>query len=608
MGIFLLVSIIVRLVAFFWSFRVVTRLRTAWTWVLPTVLALMSLRQILTLAMRVQEAGTWSLSAFARFDELPALVVSVIALGAVMFLDRSGGRVKMEGDGLRASERRLRQVIDLVPHHIFAKDREGHILLANRAAAEAYGMTVDEFVGKRHQDLLDDVAVVEQMLAEDRHVIDTGRPRVNPAREVTSQRWGGKRVFYTSKVPFTEAETGQPAVLGIAIDITDLRKAEESLRQAQKMETVGLLAGGLAHDFNNLLTAMLGYTDLARVSLPPDSPALEYLDNLERAAEQAAGLTGSLLTFTHRAPTEKRWVSIADICAESKRLLLRLMPANIRQDWEQPAKDLYVYADPVQLQQVLMNLVINARDAMPDGGTVRVQAHKLEPGVAAPPGGARGGDLLRLEVSDTGTGMTEEVRAHVFEPFYTTKPRERGTGLGLAIAQAIVTDHGGRIEVESEPGAGSTFSIILPLEKPAERELRPAPATIPPAPPDTHVLVVEDDDLVRSLVATVLRDAGFVVEQSRHGVEGFQLANSMPHVHVVVADAELPGLSGIELLKRILAQRPEARGLLVSGRTDDESVREEARRLRCAVLYKPLRMPTLVRAVSSVARGVPISD
>ena len=267
-------------------------------------------------------------------------------------------------------------------------------------------------------------------------------------------------------------------IAAIVTDATQRRQLEDQLRQAQKMEAVGTLASGIAHDFNNLLTAIYGYTELAKTFLPGDSPAVESLNMVEQAARQASGVTRSLLTFSRKAPGHKQVLNLTVVINDTVRLLRHVLPASI--EVEQiipPGFDGWVNADAMQLQQVLMNLAVNARDAMPDGGRLGISLHH-EPatpaaGSAGPAGAADGSAVLVVE--DSGIGMSEETQARIFDPFFTTKPRGQGTGLGMAIIHGIITNHGGTIHVDSKEGRGTRVTVTLP---------RAEPAPAPPSEPD----------------------------------------------------------------------------------------------------------------------------
>ena len=294
-------------------------------------------------------------------------------------------------------------------------------------------------------------------------------------------------------------------------EIAARKEAEAQLRQAQKLEAVGHLASGIAHDFNNLLTAISGYVALAKKTLRPDHPAVSSLESVEQVAEQAEGVTRALLTFSRKTAARKQPVELAAVVEKAAHLLKRILPAGIDLIVDTGfVSGVWVNADSVQLQQVLLNLAINARDAMPNGGRLQIR-------LALPRDGGIEPQAVRLIVRDTGTGMSPETLARIFEPFFTTKPRGTGTGLGLAIVHGIVTDHGGTIEVESQVGRGTTFTVALPVARAQVRPSEPVEDREPCASHGEVVLVAEDHPYVRQIMTTGLRAAGYEVGQAEDG-------------------------------------------------------------------------------------------
>ena len=335
--------------------------------------------------------------------------------------------------------------------------------------------------------------------------------------------------------------------------VEHLRASDEQLRQSQKLEAVGQLASGVAHDFNNLLTAIQGYVGLAKTTLPANHPAIESLEQVEEASRQATGVAHALLTFTRRGTSQRRPVELGSVIEPALKLLRRTLPASIDLRMEPSATDVWVNADPTQLQQVILNLTINARDAMEGGGQVRVRVEASEPGEAA------------IVVSDDGIGMSEAVQARLYEPFFTTKPKGAGTGLGLSIVHGIISEHGGRIVVRSEPGRGSVFRVVLPRV---------------PAPPEGptllersvslargSVLVVEDDALVRGLICSMLTSLGFESAAAATAAAADTLADSGSFVAALI-DIELPDRNGAEMLAGWRRQGRMFPAVLVTGLAD----------------------------------------
>ena len=373
--------------------------------------------------------------------------------------------VRRADQALRESEARLRQVIDLVPHFIFAKDEEGRFLLANRAVAEAYGTTVDGLMGRTDADFARSEEEVRHFREDDLEVIRSGQPRVVLEEPITDTR-GRVRHLQTTKIPFTFSGTGRPAVLGVSIDISERKAAEEALRRAAKEESLSVLAGGVAHDFNNLLAAILGHASLALKQLPEGSPARRHVEKAASAVERAADLTRQMLAYSGRGHFVVRPTDVNALVRENLPLLEVAVPKSVRLEARLFPGLPPVDADVGQIQQVLMNLVINGAEAIGErGGTVTVATGTKE--VAASDESlwrASGqplapGRYVLLEVRDDGPGMDADTVDRIFEPFFTTK--FTGRGLGLAAVLGVVRGHRGALSVESAPGQGTVFRILF---------------------------------------------------------------------------------------------------------------------------------------------------
>ncbi len=390
---------------------------------------------------------------------------------------------------------------------------------------------------------------------------------------------------------------------GIMRDLTGVRELEQRLRQSQKMEAVGRLAGGIAHDFNNLLTAILGNLELAeRRQGEPDA----NLATVRGAAQRAAELTRQLLAFARRQIVEPRLIDLNDSILQVDRMLSRLLGEDIHRTHDLQHGLGAVRIDPTQVEQILINLAINARDAMPDGGRITFRTRNVDAAEVAP-AGDDGGPWVELTVSDTGRGMSAKELAHAFEPFYTTKARDRGTGLGLATCEGIVTQNGGRIDAFSEPGQGATFRILLPRVE--GEPTRPRPPEIgdeaEPAPSgDETILVVEDEENVRRMVETALRAKGYTVYGAASGPEAIRLARGFPgRIDLLVTDVVLPELNGKEIADRLRATRPDLKVLFCSGYTDNAIVRRGVLREGVEFLHKPYTPSRLARRIRDILDG-----
>ena len=383
-----------------------------------------------------------------------------------------------------------------------------------------------------------------------------------------------------------------------------LRKSEEELRHSQKMEAVGRLAGGVAHDFNNLLTAIIGYAELISTRAKTNALVKQNADLIRKAGEQAATLTRQLLAFSRKQILQPKVIDLNALVVEMEKLLRRVIGERFDLQSHPDAEIGRVKADPSQIEQVVLNLGVNARDAMPKGGKLVIRTENVRLDETTAPQIAASlvpGDYVVLSVTDTGAGMDDETKAHIFEPFFTTKGPGKGTGLGLATVYGIVRQTGGGISVESEPGKGSTFRIYLPLER------APVDYTRTPVPPldksDNFetVLVVEDEEIVRDLVCVVLEEQGYNVLCAVDGLEALKLAANFDGViHLLVTDVIMPNMNGHELAAKLSTARPDMKILYVSGYSDNDIGDHGVLDPRFELLQKPFTPQTLARKIHEV--------
>ncbi|MGH7608237.1 MAG: ATP-binding protein, partial [Gemmatimonadales bacterium] len=426
---------------------------------------------------------------------------------------------------LRRHERLLRQIIDANPSLIFVKDWDGRFIVVNQAVAEIYGSTVESLIGKTDADFNPNQEEVAHFLQDDREVMSSARPKLIAEEPVTNPATGTTRWFQTIKLPLRLPDDDFPKLLGVATEITERKRLEEQLMQSQKMEAVGQLAGGVAHDFNNILTAIVGYTDLLAADLAANDPHLEDLEEIRKAARRAAALTRQLLAFSRKQVLEPRVLDVNEVVQNLDKMLRSLISENIALRAELTPDLAAVRADPNQLEQVIMNLAINSRDAMPQGGTLTIETGNvtLDEAYAASHISVVPGSYVMLAVSDTGCGMDEQTKARIFEPFFTTKPAGRGTGLGLSTVYGIVKQSGGTIWLYSEPGKGTTFKVYLPVvDEALEPAATPAPFVAGRSGAET-ILLVEDDEQLRRLAHRALAAQGYTVLEADRGAAALDI-------------------------------------------------------------------------------------
>ena len=504
---------------------------------------------------------------------------------------------------LQAIEARLRQVIASTPAVLYASavKPEGFApswVSENIARTMGYdvaeALQPDWWLSHLHPDDRDEVlAAVAGVLASG-HLSAVYRFR---------HKSGGYRWIHDQAELVRDAKGDPVELFGSWLDVTERKALETQLLQSQKMEAIGRLAGGVAHDFNNLLTAIIGNAELLLGTIGREHPASGDIDEILKASLRAADLTRQLLAFGRRQVLAPRVLGVNTVVAGLDKLLRRLVGEHIELLTALAADPDAVKADPGQLEQAVMNLVVNARDAMPEGGKLTIETANIvfedpyteEHGTLAP------GRYVMLAVSDTGVGMTPETRAHIFEPFFTTKDVGKGTGLGLAMVYGFVQQSGGYIWVYSEPGRGATFKMYLPRVDQAPEPVPATPLARAALRGSETVLLVEDDDSVRSLTRKMLEVQGYAVLAASSGAEALRaVAASGGVVHLLVTDVVLPAMSGRELAERLRAARPGVKVLYTSGYTDEAIVHHGVLDPGIAFLQKPFTSDALARKVREV--------
>lgn len=492
------------------------------------------------------------------------------------------------------------EIINSAREGIVVYDRELRYLVWNPYMEELSGFKASEVLGRRVDEVFPKLKE-DGLVARLEELMGGGAP---VTLEFGGRDAAGREIWLSdASAPLRSASGEVVGVIATVRDITERRAIEEQLRQAQKLESVGRLAGGVAHDFNNKLTVILGNAELA--SFKTEEPALkEHLGQIVKAAEQSRDITAQLLAFSRQQVITPKPVQVNAILEELRKSLGRLIGEHIA-IVVVPGEGLWqINIDPVQLDQIIMNLAVNARDAMPQGGTITIATGNCE--LREPPPGSPGvapGGFVRIECRDTGEGMDAETRRHIFEPFYTTKRQGKGTGLGLATVYGIVTQNGGFIEVETELGRGSAFKVFFPRCT-AERCREPEPPAPVPARGSGTVLLVEDEEMVRDLTMSMLESMGYRCLAIADPREALVVAeNPEVEIDLVLTDVLMPGMRGQEMMEALRRVRPGAKCIYMSGYTaailDDDSVRREG----AAFLKKPFQMEELAKLVQEVLSG-----
>ena len=522
------------------------------------------------------------------------------AVGAIVVNFRDVSERRTAEAALRDSEERYRTLVEGVRDIIFALSPEGTIASLNPAFETITGWRREEWVGRPFERLVhpEDLPLALELLGR------VVRGELRPASQFRVRTAKGDyRVGEFSATPQLH-EGRLVGILGIGRDVTERVQLEQQLRQAQKMEAVGRLAGGIAHDFNNILTAITGYADLLLEDLGATDPRRQDADEIHKAADRAAGLTRQLLAFSRQQVLQPTVLEVNKLVSDLEKMLRRLLGEDVELSTRLAPTTGRVKADPGQLEQVVMNLAVNARDAMPNGGKLTLETANvdLDEAYAADHYPARAGPFVMLAVSDTGIGMSEETQVHMFEPFFTTKEKGKGTGLGLATVYGIIKQSGGFIWVYSEVGHGTTFKLYLPrVEELAERAAAPAHARTRPARGTETILVVEDEAPVRNVARQVLERHGYTVLEAPSAEAALDIATRYSGtIHLLLTDVVMPGLNGRELASRLVDLRPDARVIFMSGYTDDAVTRHGVLEPGSAYVQKPFTPDAIARRVREV--------
>ncbi len=499
---------------------------------------------------------------------------------------------------LRVSQARLQAVLDNSPAMIFIKDLDGRYLLSNRQFEKITGVPGAQVIGKTDYDLFRPEQAAA-FRANDLEVLKAGAPM---EFEEAALHNDGIHTSIVCKFPLRDSDGKPYAVCGITTDITARKQLEEQLRQAQKMEAIGRLAGGIAHDFNNLLMVIIGYCRLLLQQVVRDPLMQNRIEEILRAGERATTLTRQLLAFSRKQVLTPTVLDLNTVLSEMSSMLQRLLGEDINLATALDPALGHVKTDQGQIEQVIMNLAVNARDAMPRGGRLTIETRNVELREATRQNqSVRVGHYVLLSVSDTGEGMDAATQERIFEPFFTTKEQGKGTGLGLATVYGIVKQSGGYIFVYSERGRGTTFKLYLPrVDEPvASASLGPVEAGLPRG--TETVLLVEDEPGVRSFVRNILQQYGYTVLEARHGFEALVIAHQHPaSIHLLLTDVVMPQMSGPEVAAHLIPLRPDLKVLYMSGYSDEAVIHHGVMAPATAFLQKPCGPDTLVRKVREV--------
>ncbi len=513
-------------------------------------------------------------------------------------------------DELAQTSERLRAVLDSAVDGIVIIDKEGTIQQVNPSVQKMFGYAPEELLGQNVKLLMPSPYRDEHDGYLERYG-RTGEARIiGIGRQVEGRRRDG--CTFPLDLAVSEVRHGKELFfLGTLRDIGERLRLEGELRQGQKMEAVGRLAGGVAHDFNTLLGTILGYSEMLLSRLPPAEASRAPVERIHRAAQRGAQLTRQLLQFSRRQEITAQQIDLQSVLAEIDTLLDRLVREDVRLRLDVERGLGRVWGDAGEMHQLLLNLVVNACDAMPEGGSLTIALHGLEAAAELPVVGGRlpPGTYVRLEVTDTGTGMDERLLARIFEPFFTTKEPGKGTGLGLAMVHAAVKRSKGGIAVRSRPGQGTTFQVYFPVAAPATGE--PPIAAVPaaaageaaePASGRATILLVEDDDMFRELMRQVLANHGYSVLAAPNPEVALALAEaSGAGVELLLSDVIMPGGTGADLARQLTARQPGMKVVLMSGYTDDVlSDRQPDRSLAHAFLEKPFPTSDLLRLLADL--------
>jgi PAS domain S-box-containing protein len=528
-------------------------------------------------------------SAVVEFQGAPAIQVACIDV-----TER-----KQAEEALKETKEYLDHIINRIGDMVFVMDREHRFVLLNDASCE--------FIGKQREELLGKVRSEYTLLGQEQSLWEQEEKVFETGREIFTEDslpdgQGNIRTLMTRKSLLAD-RGGNQQIIGVSRDITEYKQLQLQFLQSQKMEAIGVLAGGVAHDFNNLLNVINGYSELILEGLNPEDPVRRDLEQIRGAGQHAASLTSQLLTFSRKQILQPEILYLNDVITRMSSMLRRVIGEDIEIiTVTQPDLGL-VNADPGQIQQIVMNLAVNARDAMPKGGKLTIETANVDcdEDYVRRHSALKAGPYVMLAITDNGIGMDDATKAHLFEPFFTTKGKDRGTGLGLSTIYGIVKQSNGFIWVYSEPGEGTTFKIYFPRVESEMAATEIQSKSKSESRGFETVLVVEDDGSVRALTRRVLEDRGYIVLDAADGRQALDIAEQHTgEIHLLLTDVVMPGMTGKDLVSRLQSRRPKMKALYASGYTDNAIVHHGILDPGVAFLQKPFTAKALTNKVREV--------
>jgi PAS domain S-box-containing protein len=506
---------------------------------------------------------------------------------------------------LQSSEQKYRSLVESIPDIIFALNMDGSFSYIGPRWKKILGHEETEVLGKYfihfapveyHESLIQEFVEARK-----------GEKRTENARWQFYRKDGELRYFSGYTAPLLDEQGTIIGTMGIAQDITEQKRLEEQLRQAQKMESIGNLAGGIAHDFNNLLGGILGYASFVKKKISKQDPLYHSINNIERSAMQAAELTKQLLGFARRGKVQVKPINCNGLVLDLIQFLRRTIDKRMAMEVDLDPQLNLIEGDETQLQQSLINICLNARDALPTGGTLRIVTGNvtLSGNGALKQPGRKDGPYVRITLSDTGSGMTPEIQSQIFEPFFTTKESGRGTGLGLSMVYGIIQNHGGYIEVKSAPAQGTTFELFLPALPDIKIEETGPISSVSALPKGSEtLLIVDDEEIIRQLGADILEDVGYKILLASRGEEAIEIySRRKEEIALVILDVVMPGLGGKKTFLKLREINPKVRILLSSGYSLDGEVGEILKEGVGGLVQKPYRDEELIAKVREVLDG-----